>query len=159
MRLRLSSLYFSLVSRIFQDTALSWPEILRIIDGCEAEGNEYRTTATVLPFPKGWVPAECLVYFGQVQEGVVLSLVRVWKGAQLAVGLAPFSYPNRVLDPGLRDDPLTRTAALCSLVSAIMSHPFGVLYIVRFDNTRIPLGTGTLSPQLPLTFVNRKRKR
>ena len=31
-------------------------------------------------------------------------------------------------------DPLTRTAALCSLVSALMSLSFGVVYIVRFDN-------------------------
>ena len=33
-------------------------------------------------------------------------------------------------------DPLTRTAALCSLVSALMSLSFGIVYIVRFDNMR-----------------------
>jgi hypothetical protein len=34
------------------------------------------------------------------------------------------------------NDPLTRTAALCSLVSALMSLSFGIVYIVRFDNMR-----------------------
>jgi hypothetical protein len=39
-----------------------------------------------------------------------------------------------------------------------MSLSFGVLYIVHFDNMHIPLGLGMLSPQLPLTFINRKHK-
>ncbi len=34
------------------------------------------------------------------------------------------------------NDPLTRTAALSSLVSALMSLSFGIVYIVRFDNMR-----------------------
>lgn len=34
------------------------------------------------------------------------------------------------------DDPLTRTAALCSLVSALMSLSYGILYIIRFGNMR-----------------------
>lgn len=33
-------------------------------------------------------------------------------------------------------DPLTRTAALCSLVSALMSLSYGIMYIVRFGNMR-----------------------
>src|ERR1700679_4055562 len=34
------------------------------------------------------------------------------------------------------DDPLTRTAALCSLVSALMSLSFGITYIIRFGTMR-----------------------
>jgi hypothetical protein len=34
------------------------------------------------------------------------------------------------------DDPLTRTAALCSLVSALMSLSYGIMYIIRFANMR-----------------------
>jgi hypothetical protein len=33
-------------------------------------------------------------------------------------------------------DPLTRTAALCSLVSALMSLSYGIMYIIRFGNMR-----------------------
>lgn len=34
------------------------------------------------------------------------------------------------------NDPLIRTAALCPLVSALMSLSFGIVYIVRFDDMR-----------------------
>jgi hypothetical protein len=54
--------------------------------------------------------------------------------------------------------PSCKTYRKRSLVSTIMSLSFGVLYIVHFDNMHIPLGLGMLSPQLPLTFINRKHK-
>jgi hypothetical protein len=34
------------------------------------------------------------------------------------------------------DDPLTRTAALCSLISALMSLSYGITYIIRFGTMR-----------------------
>jgi len=34
------------------------------------------------------------------------------------------------------DDPLTRTAALCSLISALMSLSYGIMYIIRFGSMR-----------------------
>jgi hypothetical protein len=69
-QLRLPSLYYSRDSRIFQDTAVSWPEIQCAIYAYEAEGNDgaqYRATGAVLPFPGDWVPVECLACIGQVQ--------------------------------------------------------------------------------------------
>ena len=38
--------------------------------------------------------------------------------------------------PDAADDPLTRTAALGSLVSALMSLSYGLMYIIRFGNMR-----------------------
>jgi hypothetical protein len=35
-----------------------------------------------------------------------------------------------------QSDPLTRTAAQCSLVSALMSLSYGITYIIRFGNMR-----------------------
>jgi hypothetical protein len=84
-QLRLPSLYFSRVSRIFQDAAVSRPELQRIIDACEAAGTDsaqYRTTGTVLPFPEDWVPpnvSPALARFKLSWEGFVASLVREWK--------------------------------------------------------------------------------
>jgi hypothetical protein len=54
-------------------------------------------------------------------------------------------------------DPLTRTAALCSLVRALMGLSFGIVYIMRSTRFhqhahRVPPGRGTsLSPTLPST--------
>ncbi|KAF8256363.1 hypothetical protein EI94DRAFT_1711735, partial [Lactarius quietus] len=85
-QLRLPSLYFSRVSRIFQDAAVSRPELQRIIDACEAAGTEtapyHRTTGTILPFPEDWVPpnvSPALARFKLSWEGFVASLVREWK--------------------------------------------------------------------------------
>ncbi|KAH9012882.1 hypothetical protein EDB84DRAFT_1444481 [Lactarius hengduanensis] len=84
-QLRLPSLYFSRVARIFQDAAVSRPELQRIIDACEAAGSEttpFRTTGTLLPFPEDWVPpnvSPALARFKLSWETFVASLVREWK--------------------------------------------------------------------------------
>ena len=84
-QLRLPSLYFSRVSRIFQDAAVSRPELQRIIDACEAVGTDsgrYRTTGAILPFPEDWVPpnvSPSLARFKLSWESFVASLVREWK--------------------------------------------------------------------------------
>ncbi|KAN0131252.1 hypothetical protein V8E53_010956 [Lactarius tabidus] len=44
------------------------------------------------------------------------------------------SYPGPVPDRDAENDPLTRTAALCTPFSALMSLSFGILYAMRFDN-------------------------
>jgi hypothetical protein len=65
--LRLPSLYFSRASRIFQDAAVSRPELLRIIEACEivvTESSQYRTTSTALLFPEDWGTAKCFACLG-----------------------------------------------------------------------------------------------
>jgi hypothetical protein len=55
-QLRLPSLYFSRVSHIFQDAAVSRPVLQRIIDACEATGTEsaqYRMAGTVFAVSGG----------------------------------------------------------------------------------------------------------
>jgi hypothetical protein len=84
-QLRLPSLYFSRVARIFEDAAVSRPEIQRIMDACEsvgAEGAQMSTTGMVLPFPEEWVPpnvSPALARFKRSWESFVDSLVREWK--------------------------------------------------------------------------------
>jgi hypothetical protein len=68
-QLHLPSLYFSRISCIFQDAAVSRPELHRIVDACLAVGTDsaqYRTTGTVLPLPEDLGAAECLAYLGQI---------------------------------------------------------------------------------------------
>ncbi|KAH9167607.1 hypothetical protein EDB89DRAFT_2074727 [Lactarius sanguifluus] len=141
-QLRLPSLYFSRVARIFQDAAVSRPELQRIIDACEAAGSEttpYRTTGTLLPFPEDWVPpnvSPALARFKLSWETFVASLVREWKTLNVLSALLLSAILTLFQIQDAADDPLTRTAALCSLVSALMSLSFGIMYIVRFDNMR-----------------------
>lgn len=141
-QLRLPSLYFSRVARIFQDAAVSRPELQRIIDACEAAGSEttpFRTTGTLLPFPEDWVPpnvSPALARFKLSWETFVASLVREWKTLNVLSALLLSAILTLFQIQDAADDPLTRTAALCSLVSALMSLSFGIMYIVRFDNMR-----------------------
>jgi hypothetical protein len=84
-QLRLPSLYFSRVALIFEDAAVSRPEIQRIIDACEPVGMvgaQDLTARVVLPFPEDWVPpnvSPALARFKRSWESFVDSLVREWK--------------------------------------------------------------------------------
>ena len=84
-QLRLPSLYFSRVARIFEDAAVSRPEIQRIIDACEGVETEDvrgRIRTVGLPFPEDWVPpnvSPALARFKRSWESFVDSLVREWK--------------------------------------------------------------------------------
>jgi hypothetical protein len=84
-QLRLPSFYFSRVTRIFEDAAVSRPEIQRILDTVEAVGMEYvhgRTRTVGLPFPEEWVPpnvSPALARFKRSWEHFVDSLMREWK--------------------------------------------------------------------------------
>ncbi len=85
VQLRLPSLYFSRVARIFEDAAVSRPEIQRIIDAVESvetENLQGRTRTVGLPFPEEWVPpnvSPALARFKRSWESFVDSLVREWK--------------------------------------------------------------------------------
>jgi hypothetical protein len=84
-QLRLPSLYFSRVARIFEDAAVSRPEIQRIIDAYEPVGTastQNLTSRIVLPFPEDWVTPNvtpALARFKGSWESFVDSLVREWK--------------------------------------------------------------------------------
>ncbi|KAI9433315.1 hypothetical protein H4582DRAFT_2131737 [Lactarius indigo] len=84
------------------------PELQRIIDACESAGTEtapHRTTDTVLPFSEDWVPPNVLPALASLSSHGSVSLLRL-------TILTLFWIQDAA------DDPLTRTVALCSLVSA-----------------------------------------
>ncbi|KAI9510994.1 hypothetical protein F5148DRAFT_975952 [Russula earlei] len=141
-QLRLPSLYFSRVARIFEDAAVSRPEIQRIIVACEpveTENGHTRTGSIVLPFPEEWVPpnvSPALARFKHSWENFVDSLVREWKTLNVLSALLLSAILTLLQLQDAASDPLTRTASLCSLVSALMSLSYGILYIIRFGNMR-----------------------
>lgn len=111
MLLRLPALYFSRVSRIFEDAEISKHEISRMIQICapatdpnnvniptpgiatpptNVGANATRRVDTILPYPEDWVTptvSPSLVRFKHSWEQFVDSLLREWKTLNLVSAL------------------------------------------------------------------------
>ncbi|KAG1776078.1 hypothetical protein EV702DRAFT_1198692 [Suillus placidus] len=147
--LRLPSLYFSRIARIYEDAELSRPDIQRLIDAC-APQLQNRASSPVppgvhyhpqpaLPLADEWTSANvspALIRFKQSWEAFVDSLLREWKTLNLVSALLLSAILSMFQNTQIAQDPVTRTAALLSLTSALMSVSFGCIYIVRFGTMR-----------------------
>ncbi|KAI0313576.1 hypothetical protein OF83DRAFT_1065264, partial [Amylostereum chailletii] len=92
-----------------------------------------------LPFPEDWtvpVVSPALARFKQSWEDFVDSLIKEWKTLNVVSALLLSAILTIFQIPSAANDPLTRTAALLSLVSGIMSLSYGCVYIVRFGTMR-----------------------
>ncbi|KAF8173814.1 hypothetical protein K438DRAFT_1771979 [Mycena galopus ATCC 62051] len=156
--LRLPSMYFSRVARIFEDAEVSRPDIERMIDagiGGDAleicsppiAGARESVSASIhaptptavhipLPTPAEWTSAvvsPALVRFKHSWEGFITSLIKEWKTLNVVSALLLSAILTMFQIPPAASDPVTRTTALLSLVSALMSLCYGCVYIVRFS--------------------------
>ncbi|KAJ7886179.1 hypothetical protein B0H14DRAFT_2697945 [Mycena olivaceomarginata] len=151
--LRLPSMYFSRVARIFEDAEVSRPDIERMIDAgmggdvveLATSGREsmasFRTPTPnmvhiPLPVPDEWTSAvvsPALVRFKHSWEDFVVSLIKEWKTLNVVSALLLSAILTMFQIPPAASDPVTRTTALLSLVSALMSLCYGCVYIVRFS--------------------------
>jgi len=96
-------------------------------------------TPPVLPFPENWTtPAvsPALARFKNSWEEFIDSLLREWKTLNLVSALVCSAIITMFQVPEMAYDPVTRTAALISLVCALMSLAFGCLFIIRFGTMR-----------------------
>ncbi|KAF9074689.1 hypothetical protein BDP27DRAFT_1316661 [Rhodocollybia butyracea] len=199
--LRIPSMYFSRVARIFEDAEVSKPDIHRMIEACGRGGSHFlqtqnslgpgpnnltveananttmapnnisntvhlggtglgpgpasgNTTATniaaavsvvdlplpSLPFPNEWSTtpfvSPALVRFKLSWETFIDSLMREWKTLNVVSALLLSAILTIFQINNAATDPITRTAALLSLVCAIMSLSYGCMYIVRFGTMR-----------------------
>ncbi|THH17593.1 hypothetical protein EW146_g3262 [Bondarzewia mesenterica] len=158
--MRLPSVYFSRVARIFEDAEVSRPDIERMIDACmlPEEGEQLGTTGTTtprtaemharnerLPFPEEWNPpmvSPALVRFKQSWETFVDSLLREWKTLNVVSALLLSAIMTIFQIPSALNDPLTRTAALLSLVCALMSLSYGASRWAEVSSLFIPSALG-----------------
>ncbi|KAJ3868124.1 MAG: hypothetical protein NXY57DRAFT_645881 [Lentinula lateritia] len=186
--LRIPSMYFSRVARIFEDAEVSKPDIKRMIDACGRGGSHFQhsqTNATVtapnidtginmkmplpnntlsttagadlrstsapnlaaaasvvdlpLPLPEEWslpLVSSSLIRFKLSWEAFIDSLMREWKTLNVVSALLLSAILTMFQIEDAATDPLTRTAALLSLICAIMSLSYGCMYIVRFGTMR-----------------------
>ncbi|KAI0075404.1 hypothetical protein K474DRAFT_1559655, partial [Panus rudis PR-1116 ss-1] len=154
--LRLPALYFSRVARIFEDAELSKHEIHRMVQMCIPPENGENTNSTqgpgtaspipaaartdpYLPFPDEWVPpavSPALARFKHSWELFVDSVLREWKTLNLVSALLCTAIVTLFQVPDAAGDPLTRWAAILSLICALMSLTYGCVYIVQFGSMR-----------------------
>ncbi|KAG1800327.1 uncharacterized protein HD556DRAFT_1230443 [Suillus plorans] len=147
--LRLPSLYFSRIARIYQDAELSRPDIERLIEACASQvpnptsspippGAHYHPQPA-LPLADEWTIANvspALIRFKHSWEAFIDSLLREWKTLNLVSALLLSAILSMFQNTMMAQDPVIRTAALLSLTSALMSLFFGCIYIVRFGTMR-----------------------
>ncbi|KAK7696464.1 hypothetical protein QCA50_001121 [Cerrena zonata] len=162
MLLRLPALYFSRVSRIFEDAEISKHEIQRMIQICAPatnpntnnrtpgfatppanvgmSANGIRRMDTILPpYPEDWVPpavSPALARFKHSWEQFVDSLLREWKTLNLVSALLCTGILTMFQVPDAAGDPFTRWPAIYSLICALMSLTYGCVYIVQFGTMR-----------------------
>ncbi|KAJ7613891.1 hypothetical protein DFH06DRAFT_1307742 [Mycena polygramma] len=152
--LRLPMLYFSRVSRLFEDANLSLPDIRRM---AVANADQWKD-GTPGSFLTTWIPNDAavspnLLNFRHSWEGFIDSLLREWKtqnvvSALMLSSVSDFVSPLLSSDQMSRailtmlqidaaaSDPIARTTAILSLISALMSLLFGSMYIIRFGTMR-----------------------
>ncbi|KAH7875863.1 uncharacterized protein C8R40DRAFT_1044124 [Lentinula edodes] len=92
-----------------------------------------------LPLPEEWslpLVSSSLIRFKLSWEAFVDSLMREWKTLNVVSALLLSAILTMFQIEDAATDPLTRTAALLSLICAIMSLSYGCMYIVRFGTMR-----------------------
>ncbi|KAF8886608.1 hypothetical protein CPB84DRAFT_1539785 [Gymnopilus junonius] len=172
MLLRLPSLYYSRVTRIFEEAQMSMPMIKQgILDAAKAkaEGGYYDVPMPVPMGPglgggqNGWVedkkgpgngaavmshpnlpwaywepPPESAAYshLQTTWEAFIDSLQREWKTLNIISVLLLSAILTILQIPAAAADPLTRYAALLSMICALMSLLYGCIYIIRFGTMR-----------------------
>ncbi|KAF9651039.1 hypothetical protein BDM02DRAFT_3111358 [Thelephora ganbajun] len=144
--LRLPAVYFSRVARIFEDAEVSRNDMQRIIESnrpsklsAASRRGVNNAVQPILPFPEDWTPpavSPALARFKNSWEEFIDSLLREWKTINLVSGLICSAIVTMFQVPEMAYDPITRTAAIMSLVCALMSLAFGCLFIIRFGTMR-----------------------
>ncbi|KAI6119220.1 hypothetical protein EV401DRAFT_1861765 [Pisolithus croceorrhizus] len=150
LMLRLPSLYFSRIARLFEDADVSQPDIDRLLRACQTSNRARDRRARMSPIPQttgvrhhdhglplseDWTTANvgpALVRFKNSWELFIDSLLREWKTLNIVSALLLSAILSMFQNQEMAYDPLVRTTALLSLTCALMSLLYGCVYIVRF---------------------------
>ncbi|KAF7371075.1 hypothetical protein MSAN_00741800 [Mycena sanguinolenta] len=135
--LRIPSLYFSRVTRIFEDARLSLPDIKRM---ARARPDQWNNPSDMFWQPSVQTPDQMplprsLLQFRSNWEGFIDSLMREWKTFNI-ISVLLLSAILTMLQIESASHPITRVSALLSLICALMSLLYGCMYIIRFGTMR-----------------------
>ncbi|GBE85243.1 hypothetical protein SCP_0704300 [Sparassis crispa] len=146
------AVYLSRVARVFEDAEVSKPDIQRMINACTPDESSGATPtdggsllrpicrpSLPLPATEDWNPpmvSPALVRFKHSWEIFIDSLLREWKTLNLVSALFCTAILTMFQIEAAANDSFARSAALFSLVFALMSLCYGCVYIVRFGAMR-----------------------
>ncbi|KAF8211143.1 hypothetical protein K438DRAFT_1569898 [Mycena galopus ATCC 62051] len=147
--LRIPSLYFSRVTRIFEDARLSLPDIKRMAcanadQWSPSDNFMWMQTPDQMPLPRS------LLQLRTSWENFIDSLMREWKTFNI-ISVLLMSAILTMLQIESASHPITRVSALLSLICALMSLLYGCMYIIRFGTMR--------KMHKASSFANEARKR
>ncbi|KAJ3508099.1 hypothetical protein NLJ89_g5943 [Agrocybe chaxingu] len=133
--LRLPYLYFSRVTRIFEETEMSMPQIKE----CVMEAATATKSPQELAMTFGHNPPVRSPSFESLQNtwhSFIDSLMREWKTLNIISVLLLSAILTILQIDSAANDSLTRYAALLSMMCALMSLIYGCIYIIRFGAMR-----------------------
>ncbi|KAJ3537256.1 hypothetical protein NMY22_g5662 [Coprinellus aureogranulatus] len=122
-----------------RDSVIELDEQLRMQSGPTSPVHATSVVHLPLPFPDEWTPTSVspsLFRFKHSWEAFIDSLIREWKTLNVVSALLSSAILSIFQVQEAAEDPVTRTLALLSLVSALMSLSYGCMYIVRFSTMR-----------------------
>ncbi|KAF9044124.1 hypothetical protein BJ165DRAFT_181750 [Panaeolus papilionaceus] len=134
--LRLPYLYFTRVSRIFEEAEMSIPEIKQgILETAQKQKDLVPRMATAWAFEPP-VVSEPYQNLNKTWIAFIDSLLKEWKTLNIISVLLLTAILTILQLDGAGTDPLTRFTALISMICALMSLLFGCMYIIRFGTMR-----------------------
>ncbi|KAF9044122.1 hypothetical protein BJ165DRAFT_181601 [Panaeolus papilionaceus] len=134
--LRLPYLYFTRVSRIFEEAEMSIPEIKQgILETAQKQKDLVPHMATAWAYEPP-VVSEPYQNLDKTWTNFIDSLLKEWKTLNIISVLLLTAILTILQLDGAGTDPLTRFAALISMICALMSLLFGCMYIIRFGTMR-----------------------
>ncbi|KAF8520030.1 hypothetical protein BU17DRAFT_21565, partial [Hysterangium stoloniferum] len=131
--LRIPSIYFTRVSRVFSDAELSRPEVQRMIEG-RNKGEEFRW-----PADHEWVApnvSPAMIRFKESWETFVESVLKEWKTLNVVSALLLTAILAILQIEAAATALIMRTSASLSLICALMSLVYGCVYILRFGTMK-----------------------
>ncbi|KZV76569.1 hypothetical protein PENSPDRAFT_645993 [Peniophora sp. CONT] len=152
--LRLPRFYHSRVAKVFEDAELSTPDIIRIYTTTAQVWQERQTSRNgqhpkriniaKLPVPSWNATAgsdasdvtPAMAAFKDSWEDFISSLLQEWNTLNIISALLSASILTLLSLDGAADDPITRTAAVLSLLCSLWSIVYASTYIVRFGPMR-----------------------
>ncbi|KIM38313.1 hypothetical protein M413DRAFT_244392 [Hebeloma cylindrosporum] len=130
--LRLPSLYFSRVARIFEEADLTLPEIKKMALETASQGKDAQFDIQAF---ESNVPPQ-YERLKSTWEAFIDSVMREWKTFNIISVLLLSAILTILQIQSAADDPLTRYFAVFSLICSLISLLFGCMYIIRFGSMR-----------------------